>query len=473
MLNENIINFNFLVLTMNNNNNDEWIHFAKQGLDWLIKKMGCEEWYRRRQNVADYFHQVKILNQTKESIEQGDLSNEFSPIAIYNDWMSWYMYLVESVFERQGCDDPFQSSRIYPFFVTIGRDIDALESMKGIEDKLKIMFNEKQNKPDSTLYELAVALLYHRNGWYVEFLPESIQNKTPDLQITKNSDKYWVECKRVAKVNDYAEKERLEWQKRLFHLMNAMQMVGRPAFSEVIFKVPIDQVKEHVLASAYLHYITCGFLEDNSFFSTEEIDFRISWLNLEAINEELKGSSVKPNSPFMIKLITGDYHMDGNYSLALKPSLIESVNPDNKLYVLNDFYGGVHSAYAAKWDCIAEESTDRKANNLRRKLIDAVEQIPQEGKGIIHIGYETVTGSEVEIRREEKIKKMINEFDFRSKNIVSLYFNSMQFLTDVNLIDWEETTIRYEQFPDAILKDLLLFDVPDTKASDAVHWKKD
>src|SRR3970282_2889290 len=105
---------------MDDNNTDEWIHFAKQGLDWLIKKMGQEEWYRRRQNVTDYFHQIKIINQRKGGIHQGNLSNEFSPIAVYNDWMSWYMYLMESVFERQGCDDPFQSSRIYPFFVTIG-----------------------------------------------------------------------------------------------------------------------------------------------------------------------------------------------------------------------------------------------------------------------------------------------------------------------------------------------------------------
>lgn len=458
---------------MDDNNTDEWIHFAKQGLDWLIKKMGQEEWYRRRQNVADYFHQIKIINQRKGGIHQGDLSNEFSPIAVYNDWMSWYMYLMESVFERQGCDDPFQSSRIYPFFVTIGRDVYALEGMKGIEEKLKIMFNEKQNKPDSTLYELAVALLYHRNGWSVEFLPENIKRKTPDLQITKNRQKYWVECKRVAKVPDYAEEERLEWQKRLFHLMNAMRMVGRPAFSEIIFKVPIDQVKEHVLASAYLHYINGDFSQDGAFFSTEELDFKMTWLNLEAINEELKASSVKPNSPFMIKLVTGEYHMDGNYTLALNPSLIESVNPDNKLYVLNDFYAGIHSAYAAKWECIAEESIDRKASNLRRKLIQAVNQIPQEGKGIIHIGYETVTGSEVEIRREEKIKKMIGEFDFRPKDIVSLYLNSMQFLTDVNRIDWEETTIRYEQSPGNILTNLLLFDVPDTIASDSVHWRED
>jgi hypothetical protein len=68
---------------------------------------------------------------------------------------------------------------------------------------------------------------------------------------------------------------------------------------------------------------------------------------------------------------------------------------------------------------------------------------------------------------------MIGEFDFRPKDIVSLYLNSMQFLTDVSRIDWEETTIRYEQSPSNILTNLLLFDVPDTIASDSVHWRED
>lgn len=68
---------------------------------------------------------------------------------------------------------------------------------------------------------------------------------------------------------------------------------------------------------------------------------------------------------------------------------------------------------------------------------------------------------------------MIGEFDFRPKDIVSLYLNSMQFLTDVSRIDWEETTIRYEQSPSNILTNLLLFDVPDTIASDSVHWGED
>lgn len=452
-------------------NNDEWIFYAKRGIDWLIKKMGENEWHRRRQNVCDYFHSIKMMNESAKSVQQGDERKGFSPIAVYNDWMSWYMYLVESVFERQGCDDPFQSTRIYPFFVTIGRDIDALEQMKGIEDKLEIMFNEKQNKPDSTLYELAVALLYHRNGWTVEFIAENIKKKTPDLQITRKGQKYWVECKRVAKITDYAEQERLEWQKRLFHLMNAMQMIGRPAFAEVIFKVPIDQVKEHMLASAYLHYINCDFFKDGSLFHTEELDFKMTWLNLEAINKELDDSPAKPNSPFMIKLITGSYHVDGNYTIALDPSAVDSVKPHDKLYVLNDFYAGVNAAYAVKWECTADESIDRKASNLRRKLIQAVNQIPQEGKGIIHIGYETVTGTEVEIRREDKIQKMIDEFDFQSKDIVGLYFNSMQFLTDVNRIDWAESTIKHERFPGVILREVLLFDVPNTNGSDSLHWR--
>lgn len=65
----------------------------------------------------------------------------FEPIALYSDWVSWYMYLVEAFFERPGCDDPSQSARVYPFFATIGANIVALKKMKGIENHLKSLIN--------------------------------------------------------------------------------------------------------------------------------------------------------------------------------------------------------------------------------------------------------------------------------------------------------------------------------------------
>lgn len=241
-------------------NNHDWVIPAKKALDWFIESMGEKEWHRRRKGVADYFHSVKDKTFTKEVIQADGFEKHFSPIAVYADWISWYMYLVEAIFERQGCDDPFQSARIYPFFAAIGRDIDALKKMPGINQRLKLMFNEAQNKPDSTLFELAVALLYHRNGWDVVFLEEHPAKKTPDFEVTRNGMTFWVECKRFAKVTDFAEEERLHWQKRCKHLFNAMRLKKSRAFVDIIFKVPIADTLDHILGAAFFHYVDSGMI---------------------------------------------------------------------------------------------------------------------------------------------------------------------------------------------------------------------
>jgi Holliday junction resolvase len=452
---------------------DEWLTQAKKALEWFISLMGEAEWQRRRYNVVRYFQSLKeeTLSVPPSFTKEG--MNKFNPVAFYDDWISWYMYLLESVFLRQGCDDPFQSARIYPFFSVIGRYIDGLKKMPGIEERMKTLFNESRNQPDSCLYELCVAVLYLRNGWSVSFVPESKREKMPDLVIQRGEETFWVECKRLAKVSEYAESERTEWQIRMLHLFTAMQYLQVNAYVEVEFKVPIEKTDPVVLGAAITYYVRNSMINKGEFLENSEIRLKAHDLNLALINQELINNSIRPNSPLMIKFLTGDYNIHGNYAHHLVPALLEVVNPDDPLSVLNEFYAELKFAAVVQWDCLAEESIDRKAKDIKKILSKAIQQIPREGKGIVHIGYETVVGPRVELRRHAKIRETISSFYFGNVHIEAIFCNAIQPLTKVDGFECAETTINFETRNIPLLENNLLFDQPGTEYEDTTHWEQD
>lgn len=452
---------------------EEWIISAKKALHWFIDTLGVPEWERRRKTVIDYFKSFEIIELSEADVQTSDVDKLFHPIAVYNDWMSWYMYLIESVLDRPGVDDPLQSARIYPFFAAIGRNIEALKSIPGIDNRLKEMLNERQNKPDSTLFELAIATLYHRNGWQVRFLKEELYKKTPDFEVSKEGRTFWVECKRLAKVPEYADKERAEWQKRFRHLTNAMRIYDVPAHAEIIFKVPLEDVPEEDLGGAFFHYLKSRMLDDHSWLKHDMFDFRARRLDIKKINKRLNVVGVRENSPQMIQVITGDYDMHGSYTQLISPVEVVAVGPDDGLHVLNRFYHRIHSAYSAKWECIAEASIDKKAKDVKKILSKAVSQIPDQGEGIIHIGYETVSGPAVELRRHEKTKEAINSFHFESKTIEAIYCHAIQPLCKIDEWECAETTLYFERHPGNVLAEMLLLDPPGTSIRNTTHWEED
>lgn len=444
-----------------------WLIPAKKCLEWFISEMGEEEWIRRRMAVADYFQSLKKVTLTEDDIQNGDFSEKFSPIAIYSDWISWYMYLVESTFLRQGCDDPIQSSRIYPFFAVIGEGIDLLNKMDGINDKISSILNEKQNMPDSTLFELTIALFYAKNGYQVTFLKERKDQKMPDLEVSKGTEIFFVECKRFAKVTGYAEEERLEWQRRSKHLFNAMRIQRIPSHANVIFKVPIDETDEIILGAAFTAYVNSNKINDGSILSNTQVDFKAYPLDIDDFNRKLNDAPSRPNSPQMIYDLLGEFDVQGNYTLLTGPSRIDSINPDDKLFVLNDFYGGVYEVYSAQWESISEYSINYKAKDIKKILSNAVKQIPDGSRGVIHIAYETVTGNAVEEIRYEKIKNVIDSFDFGEKNIQSVYCHAIQLLSDIDGPNWAETSSFFKNKNFDLSSDMI-FDFPEVDQTP--HW---
>lgn len=175
----------------------------------------------------------------------------------------------------------------------------------------------------------------------------------------------------------------------------------------------------------------------------------------------------------MISLLTDGYDIHGNYTQLVAPAKVDTVNPDDKLWVLNEFYIEVYEAYIAKWDCIADSSVGQKAKDVKKMLSKALSQIPQDGHGIIHIGYETVTGPKVELARKKKIQQAISSFNFGGKQVESIFCHALQLLPKLDGLDWAETTLFFEKNPNSILKNNLLLALPATDSSTGTHWEDD
>jgi hypothetical protein len=175
----------------------------------------------------------------------------------------------------------------------------------------------------------------------------------------------------------------------------------------------------------------------------------------------------------MIKAITGDYEMHGAYTQLIAYKQLSIVGPEDGLHVLNKFVNSIYAAYSAKYRCMAPSSIEKKAKDVRKLLSKAVSQIPAEGVGIIHIGYETVSGPEVEEVRQKRTKETVDEFKFNGKNIQAIYCHAIQPLVTVGEFECAETTLYFEKGPERIFTETLLLDPPGTEKRDSTHWAED
>lgn len=457
-------------------NEHAWLDDAKAALGWFIETIGPEEWTVRRGKVVRYFNDLVQQQYSGRGIEGISPEKPFRPLALYDDWMAWYMYLVESLRDRPTCDEPMQSARIHPFFSAIGRNINSLKSAYGIENRIQSLLCDKQNQPDSTLYELVVASAYFKNGWIVEFVDERAPEKNADLIARKNNQEVYVECKRFAKTTGYSESERQKWLLMWRPLSDILQSTHRSTHVEVIFKKPLDSLPINYLARLFVENYTPETVANEKDFETEDIIFTARHIDMQAVNRHFEDYHVRDASPQLISLLAGNYDPFGNYTYSIAPTAVSALGPDDGLHACNVFVDGIRLAFSAKWACIAPESIDAKAKDVTKTLSKAVRQLPASGISCIHIGYETLDGPIVEFARHNKITEIVNNFNFGDKNIHSIFFNAFQPLTKIDGFECAETTAYYSingQDSHEILNDMLLLGSSEISHANTTHWAQD
>ncbi|ELY4345902.1 hypothetical protein ACT5AX_002480 [Cronobacter sakazakii] len=460
--------------TFNKRYEDPLVIDVKKAYRWFIEIIGENEWFERRAKVINYFRNMsERLYSTNTSVSFQDKD---SRLAFYDDWVAWYLYLAESLADRPTVDEPAQSSRIWNFLAMIGEHAEALKTTKGINEKLHDLLIKPGNQPDSTLFELVVAICYLRNGWAVEFIPETGARKTPDLFIVKGSEQFYVECKRLAKVTQYSEEERGEWVERWQVALPLTIRYPAPVFFNVLFKVEINKTSKSIFRGAVETIYKSGVLTKGQYAVCEndEVLVQAHLIDMQRVDEHLDKWNVKYPSPQLNSLLDDDYDSQGSYTMACQAQLCTFSN--DEFCTNNIFVDKLKMPFCAKWECVAEESLNKKAKDVKGLLVKAVKQAPLDGSTIVHIGYETLHGPEVEFIRERKICELLASFDYGEKDIAAIYCHSFQprLFADGNW-DYAETVRYFSKSRNAenLLQNKLLLSRAGTVESNDTHWAQD
>ncbi len=444
----------------------------KKALHWFLEYMGRDNWLDRRKTVIEYFS--KMAKGLYEEPDKYTIDSEKGRMAFYEDWVAWYLYLAESLADRPAVDEPSQSSRIWPFFATIGKYSEELKQVKGIDAKLHDLLKKKINQPDSILFELVVTICYLKNGWTVEFIPETGKGKTPDLFVTRADQQYFVECKRLAKVTEYSEEERAQWLQRWRKVLPLLIQYPHSVFLDVEFKIEVAKTDVRLVAKAFHDMASSGAVKHGFCVENEHVKVCAKHMDMKRIRDHFDKWMVKYPSPQLHALFDDNYDPQGSYTSACIAKLVE-ISPDSES-VINIFADEIDKAYCAKWECTAVESIDKKAKDVKNLLVKAVKQAPKGGSTIIHIGYETLHGPHIEYIRDEKIVKLLSNFEFGDKDIASIFCHSFQpRLFANNEWDFAETT-RYfgvNKDPNELLSESLLMDREGTVKANETHWSQD
>lgn len=372
----------------------------RRAVDWFKSFLPPEQWAIRREDAARRLY--RSATGVAESTGDGRFFDR-------KDSFGWYLFLCEALLDHIENYDYVYGSRVVPLFQAIGRDLELLRQVKGINARVQRMVSKERAQPNGSLFELLVAACYRRAGAEVAFVDEQGGvARTHDMDVTLHGQTWAVECKRM-EVGEYGERERKRagalWQPSSQLLIQ----MKRNTLCKVAFRIEIAQVPADYLFSKVMWWL--GSERPTLTWNDPVSEGSISELDLKPLQDVLQTDDVLGSSRRILELLTGRYARNANYRtiLGIKPA-------DNPRYV-----GWCDMAVVMEWESLSEAAVDGKARNIRKKLAEANDQLPEGRPGIVHIGFEAVEGDRVERLRYEKILATARSFDPEGKQLEHFY----------------------------------------------------
>lgn len=376
--------------------------FASKAVEWFLGFIPEDQWVERRDSIVSY---LKYINTPRGLLG-------FNRIVFDDDKFGWYLVLVDLYIKGETYFDMFQLSRVISYFVSVGKYLCYLNLVRGVEDRVKKLILKSNDNPDSGLFEILTAALYVRSGYRkVEFIKEC-SYKTPDLIVENDNFTYYVECKRMSKISDYSYREREKWMKMSMLLLDYVRSRNINVFVKIFFDKELFDCNDSCLIKAMKDAL--GSRDNIGKSENGEVTVWYEGVDVEKIRNHFLRYSVKSNSPFLIKLITGEYRPYGNYRLSFEPELSEE-KPG--------YLEGVYNPSALSWKSRSEVALEKKSRHVRKLLSDAVKQLPKGEKGVVHFGIEAVEGDEIEQIRLIKNMMQLSSFDAGDVNLDWVYIH--------------------------------------------------
>jgi hypothetical protein len=423
-------------------------------VQWFIGQLPKGEWHARRDTIAKRFYQ-SLVGEFTDMTGKGRYFDE-------KDLFGWYLFLGEAFTDHPWNYEVIFGCRVVPILAAIGRDLDLLCTIKGFVDRAKRIASVERAQPNGGLFEILVAAAYAREGWRVGF--KSVQRgvaRTYDLDIEKGATRYAVECKRM-EAGEYVERER----SRMRELWKAPCMLlakkeERSVYLDVNFKIEMKDVPD-----AYLLNMVLGFIESKKpslLWADASASGVVGDLDLSSIRESLKTGYLLHPGPVFNKLLTGSYRRYDSMITALRI----------KHATCPHFVDELDLAIAARWSCSAEAAIDKKARDIQGRLVEANTQLPTDMPGIIHIGFEALSGDDVEQHRYEKILNRARAFDpqlSRLEFIYCHYFAPETTPEEVWAIDETVQWIGVRQGNRPLKRCAVVLPVDEGSTRKGVHW---
>lgn len=438
-------------------------------LEWFLSFIKPAEWRSRREEIEKH---IEYINTPKNCREN---ARDYKSISFQQDKVGWYLYLAETILTKPTNYEPIQGARIIPIFERLGTDFELLRQIGGIDEKIKnIVSFGKRNipEPDSELFEILVALLWKRNGWEdVSFVPVAPPEKRPDIRAVSGNKEWFIECKRLNGTSEYSKRERQKWLKMWCHLRDYLVDKQIPAVFEIVFHVELNTLPDDFLVSELagkLPFLSCPCV----IISNEQWQVSFDTVNFEKTKAHLEKFHVKMPSSQLAELIAGYRDPNRGFThVALgKTGRFGEGRVNNKYLITMDF------AACAFWHCDAEGSIDKKARDIRKRLGEAVGQLPENKNSVIHVGLETLDGILVEAERYGRIFNTAQNFDNSGKNLRWIYCHLFQSYAPPDQ-DWVfDETVHYFSHRDTgneqpLTHHLVMTSIGDS--CDGIHWLRD
>jgi hypothetical protein len=370
----------------------------RRAFNWLRNFIGTD-WERRRINAFVRLH----VSATGDNL--GDEKGRFYDP---DDMIGWYLFQAEAVLDHLWNVEPMYASRIVPMLQSIGRSLPALLSVEGLDDRVRRLVGSERKQPNGGLFELLVAAAYLRMGAKVIFRKEPRNAKSHDLDVTIRDVNYAVECKRM-ETSNYGEDERMQMRALWSPASDLISALGRSAFGNVDFKIQIQDVPDRYLIDKAQEWLASRM--PSLLWDDEVGSGVIGDMDLEPLQVALQDGEILVAGSLVIRLLSGRYRRHENHLQAIKFS------SDSSPRLMSECY----QASMLRWKCSADSSVNAKAKDVVAKLVQSLDQLPNDRPGIVHVGLEAVEGDASEARRIERVVKSLNRFDPKDKPLEFVY----------------------------------------------------
>lgn len=383
---------------------------VERAFKWLMSFQSEAEWSARKQSLeADVQASWQSANASRWDIEL------FRHVC-QQDRFGWYLYVIETALYDPTNSEVNENARLSPIFRRLGENLDSLRKIGGIEQKVKHLLAPK-TQPDQVLFEMLIALLWTRNGFeQVEFVPESPGiSKTPDIKAKQGSQEWFIETKRLTLRSGYSRAEREKWDRMWEPLSQLLADRKLSLTLDIIFHVELKTLDDDFMLTQLTEKLKL-IAHDCVLISDEYWTVRASFINFNKIRHHLRSYYVKVPSRQLQELITGPWARNRAFGM--------DMHAKTKRFgtsVIVHYLDEVSWAAGAHWHCDADQAVESKARDIRGHLSEAVQQLPKDALGAIHVGIDTLDGDLVEAERFNRIMKTATTFNPNGKQLNSIY----------------------------------------------------